>query len=57
VYVVASDEAMVFYKFNSLLNLKASKLLKATGTTGGMYANSVNNYKDVSLIFIFGGTW
>lgn len=57
VYVMASESSIVFYKLDANLNVLISKVLKATGTTGYMLANSISNYKDSSLIFVLGGYW
>lgn len=57
IYLVASEEAAVFYKFDSSFYLIKSKILKSTGTAGKMYVKSVSNYKDTSIFVILGGKW
>jgi hypothetical protein len=57
IYVTASENSIVFYKFDSAVNLVKAKLLKSTGVAGKMYANSITIYKDTSIFMVYGGKW
>lgn len=56
-YVVASEESMVFYKFDANFGVLKQKILKATGTAGKMYVTSISNYRDTSIFIVLGGKW